>query len=696
MYSLRILITISLLLGTIFKLAAQDIIVLRDSLEIPDIDLGEIVITASKDQSTIKKLPVSISFISNSEIQSNEIHSLSQISSVAANFVMPDYGSKLTSPVYIRGIGSRINSPSVGLYVDQVPYFEKAAFDFDFFDIERIEILRGPQGTLYGRNSMGGLINIQTLSPENYQGANINISAANYGNYKLGASYYAKANQKLAYSLSGNYNQGDGFYTNTYLNSQVDEFYSAGLRGKIIYHLSDQLRIENIANFDQVEQGGYPYAIFIDSLQKANDINYNQPSSYNRLLFSDGLKINYIGNNWKLDNTLSYQLLDDKQKIDQDFTPDSLYYVEQGMKQNMISDELIIRSTNNKRYNWLFGAFGFMQIFDKSVDVDVHTSDMWYLKNYNLNVSSFALFHQSVFQLTDKLAITAGIRYDYEMSELRYRYKMDRAGTQLANTDTTYNKLTDQVFLPKLAISYQLNKSTIYATYTTGYKPGGFNSTFEEPDQLKFKHEDSHNYELGIKTSLFNRFIYTDLAGFYTVLKNQQIYRSVPSGRGSYLDNAGLSENKGFEISFKNREIKGFQAIISYGYTHSRIIKYEEDSVTNYNNQFTPYIPRNTLAIQLNQSVELNNFSMLDKLKINATFQQQGKIYWNLDNSYYEDSYHMLNAKISLIKSKFQFDIWARNILNTQYRSFLFEALGNTYVQMGKPFQVGVNISVKF
>ena len=73
---------------------------------------------------------------------------------------MPDYGSKLTSPVYIRGIGSRINSPSVGLYVDNVPFFEKAAFDFDFFDIERIEILRGLLGTLYGRNSMGGLINI--------------------------------------------------------------------------------------------------------------------------------------------------------------------------------------------------------------------------------------------------------------------------------------------------------------------------------------------------------------------------------------------------------------------------------------------------------------------------------------------------------------------------------------------------------
>ena len=95
---------------------------------------------------------------------------------------MPDYGSKLTSPVYIRGIGSRINSPSVGIYVDDVPYFEKAAFDFDFFDIDRVEVLRGPQGTLYGRNTMGGIINVFTKSPLTEKGSKIKLSAGNYGN----------------------------------------------------------------------------------------------------------------------------------------------------------------------------------------------------------------------------------------------------------------------------------------------------------------------------------------------------------------------------------------------------------------------------------------------------------------------------------------------------------------------------------
>ena len=173
---------------------AQDIFISIDSIAVPEVNLEEVVINASKNNSKLKELPVSVTIIPSLVIENNEINTLNQLGSMVPNFSMRDYGSKLTSPVYIRGIGSRINSPSVGLYVDNVPYFEKAAFEFDFFDIESIEVLRGPQGTLYGRNSMGGLINITTKSPANYQGSQVKLSAGNYGSYKLNASHYHKVN----------------------------------------------------------------------------------------------------------------------------------------------------------------------------------------------------------------------------------------------------------------------------------------------------------------------------------------------------------------------------------------------------------------------------------------------------------------------------------------------------------------------
>lgn len=179
------------------KIEAQQMDLTSDSAGIKSINLGEIVIRASKDNITFKAIAASVSVISSNSIEENEIRSLNDITATAPNFFMPDYGSKLTSPVYIRGIGSRINAPSVGLYVDYVPYFEKAAFDFDFFDIKRIEVLRGPQGTLFGRNTMGGIVNIVTISPMDHQGTHLKLSAGNYGTYSVNGGHYGSINEKF-------------------------------------------------------------------------------------------------------------------------------------------------------------------------------------------------------------------------------------------------------------------------------------------------------------------------------------------------------------------------------------------------------------------------------------------------------------------------------------------------------------------
>ena len=209
--------TIILLVAAIFSSVA----IKAENIPVEKMDtvaLTEIVVQASRDQSKLKSLSSSVSVINSKQIETLGISTLTDITSTVANLFMPDYGSKLTSPIYIRGVGSRINAPSVGLYIDHVPYFEKAAFNFDFFDISRIEVLRGPQGTQYGRNTMGGIVNILTKSPLNYQGTDLNIQAGTYGSYLLNVGHYAKSSERFAYSLSLNYRHNDGFFTNDFLN----------------------------------------------------------------------------------------------------------------------------------------------------------------------------------------------------------------------------------------------------------------------------------------------------------------------------------------------------------------------------------------------------------------------------------------------------------------------------------------------
>lgn len=143
-----------------------------------NIQLDELVITSPKQRKELALLPVAASTVTGGMIKNKNIVDIKDISALVPNLFIPDYGSRLTSPVYIRGIGSKINSPSVGLYVDDMPYFEKSAFDFNINEVDKIEVLRGPQGTLYGRNTMGGLIKVYTRSPLVHEGTYVTLGTA--------------------------------------------------------------------------------------------------------------------------------------------------------------------------------------------------------------------------------------------------------------------------------------------------------------------------------------------------------------------------------------------------------------------------------------------------------------------------------------------------------------------------------------
>lgn len=672
---------------------------MTDSTDVPELNISEVEIKASKSNLGLKQMPASVTLLNAMILDQADVRSLTDISAIAPGFFMPDYGSKLTSPVYIRGIGSRINSPSVGLYVDNVPYFEKAAFNFDFFDIERIEILKGPQGTLYGRNTMGGIINIVTRSPLDFQGTSVELEAGTYGAFSGSIGHYGKAGEDLAYSFAFNAQHNQGYFTNAFSGEQVDRANSFGARNKLIWQLTDRWKMENVLSMEYSTEGGYPYALLDDSLMTAEHINYNQPSSYARNLVSDGLVLSYSDHRIEFTSTTAYQFLDDLQEIDQDFTPDSLYFVVQDQLQHMVSQEFILQSASREnRYNWLLGAYGFTQRFNKQVDVDVFASDMSLRKSYRNAVSGAAFFHQSTLNdlLVKNLSVTAGIRADLERDDLHYVYDMVRGGNNVPMADTTYPVLSYLQILPKIALSYRTAPFQVYATAAKGYKTGGFNSTFETEEGLYYRPETSWNYEAGFKGSLLNRHLYLDVALFYIDWNDQQIYQTVPSGRGARLSNAGESVNKGFEVTLKTLPVKGFKPVLSYGYTDARFIKYEQDATTNFNGNAIPFIPKHTLNFVLRKSIDLKNSGMVDRMDINLVYRGLGRIYWNEENTFSSNYYNLVDANIALSKNNLVFALWGKNLLGTDYESFYFEAIGNQYIQTGKPMRFGVNLKYEF
>lgn len=498
------------------------------------IDIEEVVVIASpKETGKLRELPTAVSLLSQKDMQANQITSLKNVSALVPNFFMPDYGSRITSAIYIRGIGSRINTPAVGLYVDNIPYIDKSAFDFNFYDIERIDILRGPQGTLYGRNTMGGLIKVHTRSPFSYQGTDVKLSYGTKSNYRSASlTHYHRWSDHFAFSAGGYYEGSDGFFCNSLTGKKVDDMEAAGGRIHAIWLPSENLKLDFTAGYDYSDEGGYPYYYTgaVKGHEKENEtykdyvgkISYDQDCTYRRSLFNTGLNLEYQAQTFIMNAVTGFQNLNDRMFLDQDFLPADIYTLEQKQRLNTVSEEITFKSKNNKRWQWVTGISGFYQSLHTTGPVDFRPGGVNMLEsminrmmpdlsdkgitgmgvnilNDNIRVGGTfdtpilngALFHQSTLNLTDKLSFTLGLRLDYEHNSMKYNsagninydfsIESRMMPIHLKDLETTpafEGKLKNDYtqLLPKFAVNYAFNKNNnVYATISKGFRSGGYN-----------------------------------------------------------------------------------------------------------------------------------------------------------------------------------------------------------------------------
>ncbi|WP_102408045.1 TonB-dependent receptor [Parabacteroides bouchesdurhonensis] len=668
----------------------------NDTLKLQQVDLNEVVIQSFKQGRDLRVAPIAATSISGTAIRNRNITNIKDFSAAIPNLFMPDYGSKLTSPVYIRGIGSKINAPSVGLYVDGIPYFEKSAFDFDFTEIDRIEVLRGPQGTLYGRNTMGGIINVYTKSPLKYQGTNIVFSGGNYTNIDASASHYGRINKKLGYALSGNYNHAGGYFINMYTGNKADRQNSGSGRMRLEWELQPQLTMQLISNLDYSDQGGYPYAVCDSATYKPGSVNYNDYSYYKRLISTTGITLEYHTEQYSINSQTAFQYLNDHQGIDQDFSPQPVYFAKQDQRQKMVSEEFNIKSTGKGQYNWLFGAFAFWQGIDNTVILNYLSKDYSTRKIYDTPTYGIALYHQSSIDnlFTRGLSLTLGIRYDYERASTDFIYHKDTQ-SQSEQVDAFYSKLNFSQITPKIALQYMFpSAGMIYATVAKGYKTGGFNTSFERDEDRSFLPENSWNYEIGAKHPLLDKRLQAEVAFFWIDWKNQQISQPLPSGKGSMLKNAGRSRSRGIELSLQGNLFNGFMLQANYGFTQATFKTYTNGN-KSYAGNFLPMVPAHTFSVGADYTIS-RPCNHIDRFTISTNYIGTGRIYWKEDNNVSQPYYGQLNGKISATKDFLTFAIWTKNITNTEYTAFYFETGGKGLAQKGRPFTIGADIQVSF
>ena len=503
------------------------------------VDLDEVVVVAQpKEQVRLRLQPVSSSVFGDAQLQQLNVRDLSQLSQFVPSFVMPAYGSRLTSSMYVRGIGSRINNPAVGVYYDNIPLMSKAAFNNHFYMLDRVDILRGPQGTLYGQNTEGGLVRIYSKDPMAYQGTDVQLSVGS-GLYRdVEVAHYHRPSDKLAFTVSGFYSGLKGFFDNQNFDEKNDKSLEAGGKARLIWQPTQPLKLDWTVDYQWVNQNGFGYGEFgqgnydMDAQLSTTFTDVQDPATtimngYKRNMLNTGLSIGYDMDRLLFTSTTSYQHLKDRMMMDQDYmTPDYLR-LEQRQKMNALTQEFVLRSNPHSTLNpqhstidWqhasgLFGSYQWLRTdapvyFGEDMRATLAKTILGYMpervqsmfttweiptlevaEQFHTPQLTLALFHESNIQLTDRLKATLGFRLNYDKVKIDYNtqalmllhYAAQMGPRSMEYTNGLLSPLTQQLdkgytqFLPKVALTYSLGegKGNVYALVSKGYRSGGYN-----------------------------------------------------------------------------------------------------------------------------------------------------------------------------------------------------------------------------
>ena len=668
-------------------------------------ELDEVVVSAFKSNK-YDLVPASRTALSARQISNRQINGIKELTAIIPNFYMPDYGSRASCPVFVRGVGNKSDGTGIGFYVDGVPYYEPLSFDTDLGDVASVEVLRGPQGTLYGRNAIGGIVNISTRNPLEYQNTRVRLGYGRYNDLRTQISNYTKVSDKFGFTFGALYHHNDGAFRNSYLDEKVDKMNETEERIGLYYKPSESWLIRLTSNFTYSDQGGYPYAPVDVETNTLQPISYNRYSSFRRLISTNGLGITYTGSVVSFNSQTSFQYIKSKQAIDQDFTVTDKSFVENARHQNMVSQEFTLKSNGDSRYQWVVGAFGMMEHVDRTVDNFSPSAGSLSHTDYCVPTSSLALYHQSTYNIWRGLSATAGVRFDYEHAKTKY----DNLKVKAAPFTDGYLEYADLLpsasgesfestknftqFTPKFTLQYNTTENNLfYASVTRGYKPGGFNKSFSTADQRSYEPEYSWNYEVGASVNLIRDLLTISADLFYIDWREMQITSTI-AGVGNITTNAGHTDSKGVELDIAFRPLKGLQFNANYGYTYARFLSYEKSETVSYTNNRLPMVPNHTLSVDGNYTI--NPLGWLDRIMINVGLRGLGRIYWAEDNLVSQDFYALLNAKVALTKGIVTWELWGKNLTDTNYMAYGFKSSSGNYAQAGKPLTIGTTIEINF
>jgi outer membrane receptor protein involved in Fe transport len=674
-----------------------------------DDTLEEIVVTADYRERTLAELPLSISVIDAETIKGSAIQHFEELIAIVPNMNWSGDGHRARY-LQIRGVGELAQyqgapNPSVGFIIDDID-FSGIGTIATLYDIERIEVLRGPQGTRYGANALAGLIYIQSAAPDEQFTGQVRLGAGQDDALSAGLAIGGPLGDSAGYRLSAHQYTSNGFRNNPHLGrDDTNGRDELSLRGKLRWQAGDDWVFDLAAMFSDVDDGYDAFAID-NSLTVLSD----NPGKDAQRSVGSSFKANWSGaRSFDLTSITSFANSDIDFSFDADWGNDDAWapvtydYVSlNDRKRQALSQEFRLTSTDDGRIfsdstDWLVG------LYVNRLNEDLTTINLGDYFDPGFNFAD---------TLDDRLAsefeaLTAAIfgQLDVAVSDVgtfSVGLRLERRSTDYNDSNGLSLGPSDNMIGGEVSYSHAVSDAaTIFGSISKGYKAGGFNLGFVPQGRREFDQESLWNYELGIKSVLADGNLMINAAVFYSTRNDQQVETSLqlnPNDPASFVfftDNAAKGETFGFETDVRWLPTDSLELYANVGLLRAQFDEFTTPLI-DLTGRDQAHAPRYTLATG---GVYRHSSGLFARLDLSA----KDEFYFDISHDQKSDAYTLANARLGFEADRWTAQIYARNLFDTEYavRGFFF---GNEppnfpptlYIRQGDPQQIGVTVDMRF
>ncbi|MXO87859.1 TonB-dependent receptor [Altererythrobacter aestuarii] len=697
-----------------------------------------IVVTGLRRADSLQDTPVAITAFGAETIDNARILRPADFVALTPNVNLVETQNAGNAFVIIRGITQARNSePSVAVVVDGVLQVNPAQFNQQLFDIEQIEVLKGPQGALYGRNAIGGAIIVTTKEPGDQLEGNLTAGIDNGFGFSLRGGVSGPVGETGGFRLSGAFQDTDGYIPNTYLGEEADPVQNLSLRGRLMFDLNDNIELDLRASMDQLRTQALYFNIVNDVNDTSLPVQVNNAGQNDRDIYNISAKLTFEGDGFTVTSITSYDWLEEILTGDAfDFRPieESFFFrpadspfgfglglgfdlnQSQFLDVEAFSQEVRFESPSNQDLFWMFG--GYLIATDRyistgnMVDTGAGVFPVYREPSTNpLNPQSsfladeqdnfaWALFANVGYQFSDMFRADASLRYDHD----KRRQTTLTPTAFLPNVPGFPQGATGDVrqisfddLQPKVTLTYTpTDEVTLYGGYSRGFRSGGFNQTGVGGVAFDngivgvsdiYDAETADTFELGFKSQLLDRMLTLNGAVYTTTSKNSYFFVFLAANSTQNLGNVPKTKIKGLELEATLRPARDVELSAAWGLTWSDIKAFPDPTVIGNE---APLISRSTVNLGAQFTPALTD--NLDLL-MRVDYRRTGRTWWDVPNSTVRNPVNLVNARVGVENDSWGLYAFASNLFNEEYNA---EFSPGGFVFKARPRIYGAEASFRF